>query len=110
MIRIVAPWILARGVAGMALWPFLIARAKPLLSNARFVNHERIHGRQQLELLILPFYLWYVLEFLIRWLHTRNVNTAYRRIVFEREAYAMDTQTDYLMRRPFWAFLKFYRS
>jgi hypothetical protein len=28
-----------------------------------FVNHEKIHLRQQLELLVLPFYVWYIIEF-----------------------------------------------
>ena len=34
------------------------------------LNHERIHTRQQLELLFLPFFLLYILEWLFRLLQT----------------------------------------
>ena len=52
------------GPDGMALFPFiLVRRPNPSLT---LLNHERIHLRQQAELGVLPFYVWYVLEYLIR--------------------------------------------
>lgn len=89
----------------MALWPFIFVKTKAYKSNAVFMNHERIHLRQQLELLVLPFYLWYVVEFLIRWIHYKNSNLAYRNISFEREAYAREAAFTYLKHRKFWGFL-----
>jgi len=71
------------------------------------LNHERIHLRQQAELLILPFYIWYVTEYFIRLLMYRNKKMAYRNISFEREAYANEGSSGYLKRRPFYNFLKF---
>lgn len=89
----------------MALWPFiLLAMPRP---SARLLNHERIHLRQQLELLILPFYVWYGLEYLWRRLRSGSHDAAYRAISFEREAYAHDADPGYLRRRRFWAFLKY---
>ena len=32
--------------------------------NAQEVNHELIHAEQQKELLYIPFFIWYVLEWL----------------------------------------------
>lgn len=63
------------------------------------LNHERIHTAQMRELLFLPFYLWYVCEWLLLLLHYRNAYRAYRNIRFEREAYTHQAENDYLRRR-----------
>ena len=89
---------------------FGILFAKP---NARLdeltINHESIHSKQYREvtlslaipillltysvnwwwIILIPFtfYIWYVVEFLIRWAITRNWDDAYRNISFEKEAY-----------------------
>ncbi len=66
------------------------------------INHERIHTAQMKELLFIPFYVWYLIEWLIRLLQYRNWNKAYRNISFEREAYSNDHNLSYLPnRRPF---------
>ena len=67
--------------------------------NARVINHERIHDAQQRELLYLPFYILYVLEWLWHLLRLRDSRKAYRAISFEREAYANDHDLNYLSRR-----------
>ena len=91
-------------VNGMALFPFiLVQKGKP---SARLLNHERIHHRQQLELLILPFYVWYLLEYAWHRLRGLNHHAAYLAIRFEREAYRHDGEADYLKRRKWWAFLR----
>ena len=71
------------------------------------MNHERIHLKQQLELLILPFFIWYGLEFLVRLLQYKNRREAYLNISFEREAYHNEFNLEYLKKRPFWCFLKY---
>jgi len=48
----------------MALWPFIITSLPKNQMPARVKRHEIIHPRQQIEMLILPFYLWYGLEYL----------------------------------------------
>lgn len=71
------------------------------------LNHERIHLRQQIELLIIPFYLCYGIEFIIRYFQYKNWDKAYRNISFEREAYGNESDLEYLKKRKFWGFLKF---
>lgn len=71
------------------------------------MNHERIHLRQQLELLIILFYLWYMIEFIYRFVQFGNRYKAYRNISFEREAYSKENDLDYLKSRSFLSFIKF---
>lgn len=93
---------------GMALFPFILVRQPN--PGPTLLNHERIHLRQQLELGILPFYIWYGLEYLIRRFQHRDHYTAYRNISFEREAFANDQNLAYLKNRPFWQFGKYLRN
>ena len=76
--------------------------------DAVLINHEKIHHRQQLELLILPFFLLYFLNYLINLIKYRNHFKAYKEIVFEREAFAMDADLQYLQKRKFCAFAGFF--
>jgi hypothetical protein len=92
-------------IQGITLFPFIIVRPKK--PNMTLLNHERIHIRQQLELLILPFYIWYVGEWLYHYAHCRHGWQAYRRISFEREAYDNEEDFEYLKNRKFWNFLKY---
>ena len=64
------------------------------------IRHETIHWHQQMEMLIIPFYLWYFIEWIVR-LFT-NTSNAYTSISFEREANVNERNKDYLNRRkPF---------
>lgn len=107
MILIVYKYLTPRGFRGITFYPFVILANREDALNGVFVNHEKIHLRQQLELLILPFYVWYFLEYLIRLVQYKNRTTAYYNISFEREAYKNEKDLDYLKSRPFWRFLKF---
>lgn len=107
MILLVRPKLLRKNFEGIALWPFVIVRHRELCHDTIFLNHERIHLGQQAELLIVFFYLWYGLEFLIRWIKYRNKYLAYKNICFEREAYTNESNLHYLEKRRFWSFLKF---
>ncbi len=77
--------------------------------NKYVVNHERIHDAQQRELLYIPFYILYVLEWLFRLLQYRNQPEAYRNISFEREAYAHGDDLTYLPRRRKYSFINYLR-
>ncbi|KJD32609.1 membrane protein [Tamlana nanhaiensis] len=105
----ISKYLVPKGYLGLTLYPFILLKQKTLKHDVAFMNHERIHLKQQLELLVLPFYLWYVLEFLVRLIQYKNWSMAYRNISFEREAYHQEKNLEYLKNRPFWAFLKYLR-
>jgi len=58
------------------------------------INHEEIHTEQIKELWYVFFYLWYVVDWLIKLVIYRNFRDAYVNVVFEREAYANDEDAD----------------
>lgn len=107
MFLIVAKYLIPKGYRGMAVFPFVILKYHLDKENHVFVNHEKIHLRQQLELLVLPFYIFYVLEYIIRLIQYKNKDLAYRNISFEREAYANETDLNYLKKRSFFCFLNY---
>lgn len=104
MIVVVNKYLLAKGFKGISLWPFVILKHKSLAKDSVFMNHERIHLRQQIEMLILPFYLWYSLEFLLRFVQFQNAYLAYKNISFEREAYENESDLNYYRKRHLWNF------
>lgn len=65
----------------------------------KIINHERIHSAQQRELLWIPFYLLYILEFLYRLAIHKKWMAAYYAISFEREAYTHGDDMTYLKHR-----------
>jgi len=91
----------------MALWPFVVIKNASQKKDAVFLNHERIHLRQQAELLVVFFYIWYGIEFLLRLAQYQNRHKAYRNISFEREAYQFETDITYLKKRKVFSFFKF---
>jgi hypothetical protein len=92
-------------VEGMALFPFILSKKKS--PGGRFINHECIHLKQQLEMGLVFFYIWYLVEYLLRLIVFRNHLLAYYNISFEREAYGNEANPEYLKNRRFWAFLKY---
>ncbi len=92
--------------AAITLFPFVLIRPEVSV-NRRIVIHERIHLKQQAELLIIPFYILYLLEYLYRLFRYRNHYTAYRQISFEREAYENEADTSYLSKRRWWNWRKY---
>lgn len=106
----ISKYLVPKGYSGLTIFPFVFLKHKGLKWNEIFINHEKIHLKQQIEMLILPFYLFYVIEFLIRLFQYKNWHKAYRNISFEREAYQNESNLQYLKQRKFWAFLKYLRS
>ncbi len=105
MFVIVSRYLIPKGFRGITLFPFIIVSESDLKQNTVIINHEKIHIRQQIELLILPFFIWYGTEFLIKWFIYKEKNIAYKNISFEREAYAKEKDLCYLKQRSFWRFL-----
>lgn len=100
-------YLIPKGFSGITIFPFIIISAQADRSDKVLLYHEQIHLKQQLELAILPFFIWYLLEYVIRLLQYRNRRKAYRNISFEREAYANEANLDYLKSRKIWSFLKY---
>ncbi|MEJ5053095.1 hypothetical protein [Sphingobacterium sp. MYb382] len=88
----------------ITLFPFILLLDKSLKNDRVLLNHERIHLTQALELLVVPFYLWYFIEFFIHYIAVRDMRKAYFRISFEREAYSREHDLAYLQQRKLWAF------
>lgn len=104
---LVFPHLFHKNYVGLSLWPFIIVKHRELRKDRVLLNHERIHLRQQREMLILPFYLWYFVEWALRTLWYRDSYMAYRNIGFEREAYAHEGDLDYPARRKAFGFIAY---
>ena len=68
------------------------------------IRHESIHTAQMQEMLYIFFYLWYVMEWIVRLFMKGN---AYRNISFEREAYENEGDVDYLSNRTWFAWIEY---
>ena len=106
----ISKYLVPKGYTGIAIFPFVFLKSKALKLNSVLINHEKIHLRQQLELLVLPFYIFYIIEFLLKLVQYKSWQKAYRNISFEREAYFNEADLEYLNNRPFWSFLKYLRN
>lgn len=104
----VSKYLVPKGFRGITLFPFIFLREAKDKSNAILVHHERIHLRQQLELLILPFYILYLSEWFVKFCYYRNRNKAYKNLSFEREAYQNETDFEYLKKRKWFRFVRYF--
>ncbi len=89
-------WLLGKDYFALTLGEFILAKG-PM--DKYQLNHELIHVRQQRELLYLPFFLWYLVEWLVLYVKYRDWTKAYFNIRFEREAYLHQHDLTYLQRR-----------
>lgn len=105
----ISKYLIPKGYNGLTIYPFVFLKEEELKQDMILMNHEKIHLKQQLEMLIIPFYVFYFLEFLIRLIQYKNWNKAYRNISFEREAYTNEMNLEYLNNRKIWAFFKYIR-
>ncbi len=97
-----------KGYKCLALWPFIFVRKdKSDVYMAVDERHERIHHRQQIEMLFLPFFLWYGVEYLIRAALYRDFKDAYYNISFEQEAYLKQYDKEYLGKRRLFYWMKY---
>ncbi|MCF0201945.1 MAG: hypothetical protein HUK08_01135 [Bacteroidaceae bacterium] len=71
----------------------------------QMINHESIHSAQIKELFYLPFYAIYLAEWMFRFFFTKHrfSKNAYLNMSFEREAFAHETQRNYLKKRKHFA-------
>ena len=103
-----------KGFSAINLFGFFIIRKdhKELIEKypsikAKLFNHESIHTAQMKEMLYIFFYLWYGVEWLIRWVGCGfKSKKAYRNIWFENEAYTNDANMEYLKNRRLFSWLR----
>lgn len=91
-----------KGFKAINLFGILFVRENAKL-DAKTINHEEIHTAQMKEMLYIFFYLWYLIEWLIRLFGKGN---AYRKISFEKEAYNNENDETYLTKRKHYHWLK----
>lgn len=96
-----------KGFRAINLFGVVFARKEHPALSRRIINHELIHTRQMLELMVIGFYVWYVIEWIIKWIIYKNRLEAYRNIGFEREAFDNDSNLDYLKYRKWYGFASY---
>ena len=125
--------------SAMAVLPFIILEKSKKFSKDT-INHEKIHIRQQLDLLpiswltnsivilsltdsywwlllnLLPFlnssvfYMLYIVNYFINKFRYEGHSKEYRNIIFEREAFENDNNYNYLNKRKATDVLKYWKS
>lgn len=101
-----------KGFAAITLYPFVFVRKEwaqrtNIEKYWNVMQHEEIHGAQQKEMLLIGFYLWYLVEWLVKWAYYMDAVKAYKAISFEREAYANESDATYLYNRSHFAWLEY---
>jgi hypothetical protein len=102
------PWMikLMPNVLGITLCPFgIYLKRPPKKVSKATISHEEIHWHQQIEMLVIPFYMWYCVEYLIKLLKYKGA--AYYNISFEREAYTNETSFKYVENRELYSWFKY---
>jgi hypothetical protein len=95
-------------VVAIALWPIIVFKSDKIKNDPVVNNHEKIHHRQQLELLLIPYYVWYFIEYWIGMFRYRfRHQKAYLNVSFEKEAFRFENDLNYLKFRRFLASYKF---
>ncbi len=114
LVRIVGSWIgLGKEAYAFAFWPILGIRKSlqhhPVIPE--LINHEKIHLRQQIELLHIFALLLYIFEFLYARLILRlKKKDAYYWTAAEQEAHRNAMNLNYLKKRKPYAILRYIKD
>lgn len=97
-----------KGYKYINLFGLLFTRDKSKITDIEY-NHEKIHLKQMQEMLWVPFYVWYGIEYVIITLlrFTDKQGDRYRDVSFEEEAYANQRDLTYCDNRKHYAWLKY---
>ena len=107
MILIVSKYLVPKSFRGLTVFPLVVLREGNAQDYLVLMNHKRIHLRQQIELLVIPFFVIYGLDYLVKLIRYCNRNLAYRNVVFEREAYENENDLTYFKSRSYWRFMSY---
>lgn len=86
------------GAKYVNLFGYLITSKHAVVTPVDY-NHEAIHEAQMKELLYVPFYILYFINWIVNIPLCWNLHKAYRMICFEKEAYSKQNNLDYLRTR-----------
>jgi hypothetical protein len=100
---------------GIAIFPFVFINKKNYERYYKdfpnqyktLINHETVHTMQQVECLVIPFYLFYFISYLINRVKGYGGFHAYRNNIFEMEAYDNEHDLTYLGKRKWFAWTKY---
>ncbi len=104
---ILSKFIFFSSFNALAIWPFIFLKDKSLKNDTILLNHEKIHLRQQIEMIWFAFFIVYFVEFLIKLIIYKKPKLAYFNLSFEREAYQNEHNLNYLHHRKFWNVLNY---
>ena len=120
-----------KGFQAITILPFIFARNSAKWLKDYVLNHETIHLRQQLEVLIASaaviaalilifgwswwwmltsfgvYYAWYGIEWLVRLAICHDTHLAYKNIAVEQEAYLNEYDMTYLKNRKLFAWVEY---
>lgn len=121
-----------KGYLAMCVFPFIFVRKDARNLTVKDINHEKIHGMQQIEthivalifavllatvglfswwwVLVSPlvYFALYGLEYIVRWIcYGFDTHEAYRNISFEQEAYLNENDLTYIKNRHLFASRKY---
>ena len=106
--KIYSKFIPFKGYIAILILFWMVVREEYRLSLPWFADiHETIHLRQELEMGIILFYVWFVVEFLVKLMITLSWSRAYRSVAFEQEAYRNQLEKRYLDNRRHYAWIKY---
>ena len=85
-----------KGFKAISLFGIIFARKDAGPIDAETINHETIHLKQQQDLLFIGFFIWYIIEYVIRLFLPGD---AYRNISFERQAFDSESDVSFKYKR-----------
>ena len=97
-----------KGFVAINLFGVVFARKEHNPLSDRTINHEKIHTAQMREMLFIFFYIWYTIEWIVRFIKTGHSNLAYLTISFEKEAHQHMHEKEYLNRRKLFSWIKYF--
>ena len=92
------------GYKAINLFGILFVREGARMSEVD-LNHESIHTEQMKEMLWIFFYIWYIIEWVVK-IFKYGPKDAYRNLSFEREAYENQGNLEYLKERKHFSWFK----
>lgn len=106
--------LLSEGTVAITLYPFGIYVTQEILDGMlkgndeaqNVIRHETTHWLQEREMLCIPFYIWYGIEYLIKY-SLLDHELSYYNVSFEREAYCWETLSTYNQTRRPYAWFKY---
>lgn len=97
-----------KGYKYINIFGLIFTRDKSKITDVEY-NHEKIHLKQMQEMLWLPFYIWYGIEYLIISIArlSDKQGDRYHDVSLEEEAHNNDTNLEYYKQRKHFAWLKY---